>query len=86
VSDCPDCENEGWTWEWIESPEDELRGYSYRLPCRNWRHSKQSPAGSRSPAGAIAVTGHGGGHRHGGGQPQRTLAGKVPMKVKGVSL
>ena len=38
MSDCPDCENTGFTWELSETPGDELKGEWHRSPCRNWRH------------------------------------------------
>jgi hypothetical protein len=38
MSDCPNCDNDGYTMEFVEAFDDELRGEWYRLPCRNWRH------------------------------------------------
>jgi hypothetical protein len=38
MSDCHDCDNAGFTWEFVESPEDELEGEWHQVPCRNWRH------------------------------------------------
>lgn len=41
MSDCPTCDNVGWTDEYAEAFDADGidRGQWYRLPCRNWRHS-----------------------------------------------
>lgn len=42
MSDCPDCDNTGFTEEYAEMWDDSGRdvGYFYRLDCRNWRHNR----------------------------------------------
>lgn len=40
MSDCPQCDNVGWTDEYAErwDADGNQVGSWYRLQCRNWRH------------------------------------------------